>query len=124
MVLRLRFGSLSYLFAGDIDKKDERLLQGRAAELQSAVVKVPRHGGPTASSEEFVSMVRPKLAIISAAGRISGRPAREEVRERYRSAGAEILRTDEDGAIIVETDGKTLRYTGYKSGKTGIVMLQ
>jgi len=69
-------------------------------------------------------MVRPQLAIVSAGGRIAGRPAREEVRERYRTAGAEILRTDEDGAIIVETDGKTLRYEGYKSGKRGILTFQ
>ncbi len=123
VVLRLQFGGLSYLFAGDIDKKDERLLQNKASELRSAVVKVPRHGSPTASSEEFVSMVRPQLAIISAGGRIAGRPAREEVRERYRTAGAEILRTDEDGAIVVETDGRTLRYEGYKSGKKGIIDL-
>jgi len=121
VVLRLQFGGLSYLFAGDIDKKDERLLQSKASELRSAVVKVPRHGSPTASSEEFVSMVRPQLAIVSSGGRIAGRPAREEVKERYRTAGAEILRTDEDGAIIVETDGKTLRYTAYKSGKKGVV---
>jgi beta-lactamase superfamily II metal-dependent hydrolase len=66
-------------------------------------------------------MVRPKLAIVSTGGRIAGGPAREEVRERYRNAGAEILRTDEDGAIIVETDGKTLRYKGYKSGKKGVL---
>jgi beta-lactamase superfamily II metal-dependent hydrolase len=39
--------------------------------------------------------------------------------EHYRTAGVEVLRTDEDGAIIVETDGKTLRYRGYKSGKRG-----
>jgi competence protein ComEC len=121
VVLRLQFGGLSYLFAGDIDKKDERLLQSKTSELRSTVVKVPRHGSPTASSEEFVSMVRPQLAIVSAGGRIAGRPAREEVKERYRTTGAEILRTDEDGAIIVESDGKTLRYTGYKSGKKGVI---
>lgn len=124
LVLRFEFGGVSYLFAGDIDKKDEHSLQGKGAELRSAVVKVPRHGSATASSEEFVSMVLPKLAIVSSAGRIAGGPAREEIRERYRNTGAEVLRTDEDGAIIVETDGKTLRYEGYKSGKKGILTFQ
>jgi hypothetical protein len=32
-----------------------------------------------------------------------------------------VLRTYEDGAIILETDGKKLRYTGFKSGKNGEV---
>jgi len=121
VVLRLQFGGLSYLFAGDIDKKDERSLQGKAAELRSAVVKVPRHGSPTASSEEFVAAVQAKLAIVSAGARFARASGRDEVLDRYRKGGAEILRTNEDGAIIVETDGKTLRYEGYKSGKNGII---
>jgi competence protein ComEC len=46
---------------------------------------------------------------------------RDEVVSRYREAGAEILRTDEDGAIIVETDGSTIRYAGYRSGRQGTI---
>jgi hypothetical protein len=45
------------------------------------------------------------------------------VAERYQQAGAEVLRTYDDGAIIVESDGKTLRYWGYKSGKSGVIDL-
>ena len=121
VVLRLEFGRLTYLFAGDIEKKDERLLQSKAPELPSLVLKVPRHGSATSSSEEFVAVVRPRLAIVSAGARSAQSPGREEIDDRYRKAGAEILRTDEDGAIIVETDGKTLRYLGYKSGKRGTI---
>jgi beta-lactamase superfamily II metal-dependent hydrolase len=45
------------------------------------------------------------------------------VTERYRAAGAEVLRTYEDGAVIVESDGKRLRYSGFKSGKKGDLTL-
>ncbi len=122
VVLRLEFGKASFLFAGDIDKRDERLLQGRRSELRSAVVKVPRHGSGTSSSVEFVDAVRPKLAIVSASARGATRPGRDEVISRYRDIGAEVLSTSEDGAIIVETDGSTLRYSGYKSGKKGTLV--
>ena len=121
VVLRLEFGKLSYLFAGDIDKRDERLLQQKAAELRSAVLKVPRHGSATASTEEFIAAVQPKLAVVSTGRRGASEAGREEVAGRYRDVGAEILRTDQDGAVIIESDGSSLRYRGYKSGKKGTV---
>ena len=109
------------MFAGDIDKREELLLQQKGSALQSTVVKVPRHGSANASTQEFVAAVRPSLAIISVGAGNSSGPSRDEVTARYRRVGAEVLRTDEDGAIIVETDGSTLRYLGYKSGKQGAV---
>jgi len=119
VVLRLEFGRISLLFAGDIDNRDERALQTRAQELRSNVIKIPRHGSATASGEEFVAAVRPGLAILSSSGRGVGAAKQDQILDRYRSVGAEVLRTDEDGAIIIETDGSTLRYEGYKSGKRG-----
>jgi len=123
VVLRLEYGKLRYLFAGDIDKRDETLLLQQAAEVRSSVLKVPRHGGATASTPEFVAAVRPSLAIVSAGARSRNEARREEVAERYQRVGAEILQTSSDGAIIVETDGNTLIYSGYKSGKKGKIDL-
>ena len=48
---------------------------------------------------------------------------RDEIVERYHAAGAEVLKTYEDGAIILETNGNTLRYSGFKSGKAGMLVL-
>ena len=123
VVLRLEYGRLRYLFAGDIAKRDELLLLQRADEVRSAVLKVPRHGGPTASTPEFLAAVRPSLAIVSAGGRSRNETQREEIVERYRHVGAEILQTSSDGAIIIEGDGNRLRYSGYKSGKKGEIDL-
>ena len=119
VVLRLAYGKVRFLFAGDVEKSDERLLMARAGELPSTILKVPRHGSATASSDEFIAAVRPKFAVFSGSGRNQPAALREEILGRYRQAGAEVLRTDEDGAIIFESDGSTLRYGGYKSGKQG-----
>jgi competence protein ComEC len=121
VILRLEYGKLSYLFASDIDQRDETVLVQRREALQSMVVKVPRHGSATGSTPEFVARVRPELAVISAGarGRLAGQ--REEVSERYRRAGAEVMRTDIDGAIIIESDGNGVRYRGYRSGKKGVI---
>ncbi|HMA81616.1 MAG TPA: DNA internalization-related competence protein ComEC/Rec2 [Candidatus Binatia bacterium] len=123
MVLRLEFGKLRYLFAGDIDKRDEALLLDRAEDIRSTVIKVPRHGSATASTREFIAGAQPKLAILSGGARSRSEAGREEVAERYRQAGAQVLGTFDDGAIIVDSDGTKLRYTGYKSGKKGEVDL-
>ncbi len=121
VVLRLEFGKVRFLFAGDLDQRDEQRLQLNSTQLRSAVLKVPRHGSAGSSTQEFVTAVRPALAIFSVGARNPFGFPRDEVVARYREAGAEILRTDEDGAIILETDGTTIRYSGYKSGKKGAV---
>jgi competence protein ComEC len=117
VVVRLEYGKIRFLFAGDIDKRDEVLLAQKPAELRSTIVKIPRHGSATASTVEFIAAVQPKLAVMSAGARSRSEIQREEVAARYRSIGAQVLSTYEDGAITVETDGNSVRYTGYKSGK-------
>jgi competence protein ComEC len=121
VVLRLEFGKVRFLFAGDLDKRDEQRLQPKADELRSPILKVPRHGSAGSSTPEFVAAVRPSLAIFSVGARNPFGFPRDDVVARYRAVGAEILRTDEDGAIILETDGTTIRYQSYKTGKQGIV---
>jgi len=123
VVVRLEFGKASFLFASDIDKRQELLLAQRSHGLTSTVMKIPRHGSATASSPEFIAAVKPKLAILSAGARSRAEAKRDEVVERYRATGAEVLRTYDDGAIILETNGATIRYRGFKSGKSGTLVL-
>ena len=125
-VAPLRIGnqlSSTILFAGDIDKRDEMLLAQKSDELRSTIIKIPRHGSATASTAEFIAAVQPKLAVISAGARSRAEAQREEISERYRGVGAEVLRTYEDGAITVLSDGNSIRYSGHKSGKKGIIHL-
>jgi competence protein ComEC len=119
VVLRLEFGRVRFLFAGDLGKRDERALQDKAVDLRSTVLKVPRHGNVTSSTPDFLAAVRPSLAVFSVGGRNPFRPPKDGVLARYRDVGAEVLRTDVDGAIILETDGTTIHYRTHKSGKKG-----
>jgi competence protein ComEC len=115
VVLRLTLGQYHFLFPGDINKKGEERLVGLETDLASQVLKVPRHGSLSANTDLFVGAVRPRLAIFS----VGYRSPRSEVIARYIDAGSEVLRTDEDGAIIVETDGERLSYRTHLSGKRG-----
>ena len=122
VVLRLTFGRVDLLFAGDIDAKGEAALLGGSADITSDVIKVPRHGSVTASTEEFVAAVKPRLAILSVGQRNAFGLPREEVLANYTAGGAEILRTDRDGAVTIETDGRSIRYRTFRSGKRGEIV--
>jgi competence protein ComEC len=123
LVMRLDFGALRYLFTGDIERRDEALLLARPEDIRSTIIKVPRHGSATASTREFIEAVRPRFAIVSAGARSRAEARREEVAERYRQADSEILRTYEDGAIIVQSDGRRLRFSSHGSGRQGKIDL-
>lgn len=110
-VLRVASDAAGMLLTGDIERGAEAQLLARGAALRSEVVLVPHHGSRTSSSAEFVAAVAPAWAIAPVGYRSRfGHPAPEVV-ERYRSAGARVLRTDLDGAVHVELrpDGLAVR---------------
>ncbi|MBI1909146.1 MAG: DNA internalization-related competence protein ComEC/Rec2 [Deltaproteobacteria bacterium] len=119
LVFKLTFGEVSFLLTGDIEKKGEAFLaaQGRFAQgwftqgnkIQSTILKVPHHGSNSSSSVPFLELVKPQLAVISVGWKNPFHFPRPEVLERYRERGIPVYRTDKNGAVIVETDGKTTR---------------
>jgi competence protein ComEC len=121
VVTRLSFGRVSFLFAADIEKKEEGSILKGKKDFESQVLKVPRHGSLSSSTGEFIAAVKPRLAVFSVGHRNPFGLPREEVISRYRAVGSEILRTDEDGAIVIETDGETIRYRTYRSQREGML---
>jgi competence protein ComEC len=73
--------------------------------MRLAIIKAPHHGSASSSSAVLIEATHPAAVIFSAGRRNPfGHPALAVV-ERYRAAGATIFRTDEDGEVIVDTDG-------------------
>ena len=108
LVVELRWRDVSVLLTGDVGKSVEPEIAGSIAPALLRVVKVPHHGSLTSSSEAFVTRLRPQVAVFSVGrGNHFGHPAPEVV-ERYREIGAGIFRTDQDGAVTIETDGRSL----------------
>lgn len=113
IVIALRYGRVAVLLPGDIGRaiEDELVAEGlfdAPDEPLVWVVKVPHHGSAGSSGPALIAATRPRAAIVSA-GRdnVFGHPARI-VLERYRRAGAAVYRTDRDGAVHVDTDGRAL----------------
>jgi competence protein ComEC len=107
LVLALHYRGRAILFAGDVEAEGEDELIGAGLGAGSPpidVVKVPHHGSPTSSSAAFVAALHPRLAVISCgAGNSFGFPS-AAVMARWRAVGAEVARTDRDGAITVTID--------------------
>lgn len=107
VVFKLCFGETSILFTGDAEQEaEEEMVRVHGAFLESTILKVGHHGSKTSSTEAFVRVVKPKHAIISCGLNNKFNHPSEEVVERLRAMNVETLRTDEEGAIIFETDGK------------------
>lgn len=103
-VLRVDTAGASMLFAADIEKDSERRLIAQGASLASDIVVVPHHGSRTSSTPAFIAAVMPEAAVFSVGYRNRfGHPAPDVV-ARYRDIGAQIIRTDEGGAIHVTLD--------------------
>lgn len=113
VVLRVVFGDRSFLFTGDIEKEGEARVLTEGLNLRSDVVKVAHHGSRTSSTAAFVSASRPSLAVISVGkNSMFGHP-NQEVVERWRASGAEVMTTGEKGTISVVTDGRVLNVSTF-----------
>ncbi len=102
----VRYGMVRFLLVGDAERAEEDwLLAQHRDELRAQVLKVGHHGSSTSSSDAFLDAVHPDVAVISVgAGNMYGHPSNDVLRALSR-VGAEVLRTDEAGTVIVRTDG-------------------
>lgn len=107
VVLKVCFGETSILFTGDAEREAEQeMLQLYGNFLRATVLKAGHHGSATSNSQEFLDAVRPHYAIISSGVHNSfGHPS-DVVLQRLQEMNVEILRTDDEGAIILESDGE------------------
>ena len=107
LVFRLEYGAFRMLFTGDAGAETERRLLATGDDLHASVLKVGHHGSAYSSTPEFLRAVAPRAAIISV-GRdnLFGHPAATTLRA-LQDAGASVYRSDRDGAVTVESDGRS-----------------
>jgi competence protein ComEC len=102
MVLRFSFGKASLLFTGDIESIGERAMLESGADLRATVLKVPHHGSASSSTPAFVAAVHPEAAVISDGYLNNFHFPAAAVVQRYIDEGAISMRTDQDGAVMVD----------------------
>jgi competence protein ComEC len=111
-VLKLTTAHGAVLLTGDIEARSEQeLLERGRDELRADVLVVPHHSSRTSSTEEFIAAVQPRWAVLPVGYRNRFGHPKEAVVARYRAVGAQMLRTDSAGAVLVrlEADGVSVR---------------
>ncbi len=79
----------------------------RKPDLKADILKVAHHGCEEAyqSNSGFIEAIKPEIAVISVgANHPLGYP-HESVIKNLESVKAKIYRTDQNGTVIVKTDG-------------------
>jgi beta-lactamase superfamily II metal-dependent hydrolase len=105
LVLRMLFGDTAFLFTGDAERPSEQDMLDAGSTVHANILKIGHHGSSTATTPEFLDAVNPAVAVISCGSVNSYGHPHEEVLSLLTERDIQILRTDENGTIILSTDG-------------------
>lgn len=110
IIARLVYGETSVLLTGDTTKNIESYVAEHYKDyLDSDILKVAHHGSDTSTSDAFVKVVSPDVAVISAGkGNSYGHPKKETL-DTLKNNKVETLVTMDEGTIVFESDGKVFR---------------
>jgi competence protein ComEC len=108
LVVRVSFGRHALLFMGDAEGDEERELLRAPDALRADVIKVGHHGSRTSSSPALLAAVGARHAVVSTGVRNRFGHPHESTLTALSAANLRIWRTDEGGAVTVETDGERL----------------
>jgi competence protein ComEC len=106
LVAKLCYKSNCLLFTGDISFEEENNLLNK--DIKADIIKISHHGSKYSTSNDFLSAVKPSLAIIQVGKNNYGHPTQEAL-GRISSSGAKILRNDKDGDIEIYSDGSDFK---------------
>ena len=136
-VLLMEYEGVTALFTGDMEKeglenvnkllREERKRESEAPRDvgtfrlpdQLTILKVAHHGSMYTTDDEFLSLTKPRIALISCGRDNSYGHPHQELLKRLENTGAKVYRTDESGAITVHVDGKKLKLHTFLSA-TGV----
>ena len=105
VVLLASYGATDVLLTADAESNVTLRLPLRPVEI----LKVAHHGSEDPGLPGLLRELRPRLAVISVGqGNDYGHPRRETLAALAAAPGLETLRTDENGRIVVESDGRTI----------------
>lgn len=114
-VIKIVFGKTSFLFVGDCEHPAEYFLASNFREmLDSDVLKIGHHGSKTGSSLAFLNLVSPKISLVSAGIKNKFNHPAKSVINSLQKLNSKIYRTDEMGAVLLQSDGNVIKNVEWK----------
>lgn len=115
-VLSVFYGSTSLLLTGDISTEVEAQLYPYDASLEDLdILKVAHHGSKYSTSEDFLKVTSPKLALISCGENNRYGHPHMELLERLKYAECNIMTTPHFGAIEIRFFAKGWNAKGWRA---------
>lgn len=111
LVVKITYGSTSFLFTGDAERQEELDIVNAGFDLSATVLKVGHHGSEESTSYVFLREAMPQYGIISVGKNNSYGHPTEAVLSRLRDADVQVFRTDLQGDIIAASDGTSVTIT-------------
>lgn len=121
IVIRLDFGSNSFMFTGDAEGISESEMISKGMDLDVDVLKIGHHGSSSSTTSSFLKATTPEYAVVSVGkGNDYGHPSSSAM-SRLKASGIPVYRTDESGHIVATSDGKNISFNvsagSYNSGR-------
>ena len=106
--LLVQYGKTRFVLTGDAETEAEGVMLDAHADLACDVLKAGHHGSKNATSDDWLSRLQPRFAVISC-GRHNrfGHPAPSTL-ARLDAHSVQIFRTDHQGAVTFISDGRTV----------------
>lgn len=119
ILCKLSYFSKTVLFTGDIEKIAEYEIISRYAKnqkLRADILKIAHHGSKTSTTDEFLEMVSPKIALIGCAKNNNFGHPNKEILDKLHKNKIGIFRTDLNGeiSIIIDKSGKIVINSIYR----------
>lgn len=116
-VIKLTYGQNTFLLTGDTEKENEaKMMDKYGISLQSDLIKLAHHGSSTSNTPAFLDAVNPQLAVASCGYKNKYSHPHKEVLQYLEENDIPIYRTDEQGNIIVYSDGQKLSINQDEAG--------
>ena len=118
IILKLTYNDISFLFTGDAERIAEKtVVRNFRDDLLCTILKVAHHGSTTSTSDIFLDWAQPLIAVIEVGSENRWGHPRRETLKRLEDYGCKIYRTDKDGSVQIETDGKKYKIKFLGSGE-------
>lgn len=111
-ILYYKAGAVTAVLSGDAEKGAEKDALARGKVPSAMIFKAGHHGSSTSNTKAFLQKISPRYVVISCGeGNKYGHP-NDGPMERFKEIGAQILRTDVNGTVVIaEQDGVLQSYT-------------
>lgn len=109
IVCKIQYKDVSMLFTGDIEAEAEQDLVNEYGDILDVdILKISHHGSHTSSTEEFIDATSPEIGLISCEFDNGFWHPHKSVSELLEDRNIRLYRTDENGSVILSTDGHSI----------------